>query len=557
MLRLDGERLVVDTRTQRIVFDRGVLVSLARKSDGCEMVGASAEAVPLSLVYSATDVVGLSGNDGDRVVPLRINDHRGEIRFHGWFGDGVLAISEDPATGDVVVEPSGYASRPGLRSVRWSLPGVAPGLKLVAPFFQGVWLDLEDPLVADSNWRWPHMWEAGLAILEGPAGGFWVHCRDTQYRYKRLHVGGPAGARSLGFETDAYGPMSGSLAAGGLAWRINVFDGDWHAPAAVYRDWLSHAWALDEAERPEWLPGLRFAVSWCPSQVAILDALAARLDPGTVLLHCSHWRCDPYDQNYPTYEASEAGAAFIKRAQSMGFRAMPHMNSIDMDPTHVSYAYLRDFQYRSLESRQVQGWTWTGGKILPVPESNAARLEHQPANTMVKIHPGLAMWRSILAENVAAAARRLDLDTVFLDVTLNTWNLHNCLVENQTPTEGMKRLTAQVAAIDGGLAVGGEGRNEITMQDQCFGQAHLFMSWHESIEGLERTGGIDLNEHLFGRLCRSFGYSRLGGADEAEELRMRLHVEHGAIPTVTIRSAEDILKPNRGVAAMLDLARGA
>ena len=102
---------------------------------------------------------------------------------------------------------------------------------------------------------------------------------------------------------------------------------------------------------------------------------------------------------------------------------------------------------------------------------------------MVKIHPGLAMWRSMLARGVKAAADDLALDTVFLDVTLNTWNLHNCLVENQTSTEGIRRLIGEVAALNGGLAVGGEGRNEMTMQFQSFGQVHLFKSWQENCPG--------------------------------------------------------------------------
>jgi hypothetical protein len=37
---------------------------------------------------------------------------------------------------------------------------------------------------------------------------------------------------------------------------------------------------------------------------------------------------------------------------------------------------------------------------------------------------------------------------------------------------------------------------------------------------------------------------------------MNLHLEHEAIPTVTIRSAGEILTPNAAVEAMLERARG-
>jgi len=118
----------------------------------------------------------------------------------------------------------------------------------------------------------------------------------------------------------------------------------------------------------------------------------------------------------------------------------------------------------------------------------------------------------------------------------------------------MKKIIRHVASLGQGLVVGGEGLNEITMQGLSFAQAHLFKSWHSSIEGLERTGGCKLNDFLFGRLCRTFGYSNLGGRNEEQALRMKMHLEHGAIPTVTIRSAKDIESPNPSVKQMLDLA---
>ena len=238
----------------------------------------------------------------------------------------------------------------------------------------------------------------------------------------------------------------------------------------------------------------------------------------------------------------------------MGFRMMPHFNAIDMDPSHPSYAYLRDFQYRGIDKQDLRGWSWHQGRGLGVPESNASRLQNRDKKVMVKIHPGLGMWRFILGQSIHEAARELSLETVFIDVTLVSHNLHNCLVEGMTSTEGMNRLIRHVAGLGHGLVVGGEGLNEITMQGQSFAQAHLFKSWQQSIDGLERTGGCDLNQRLFGRLCRTIGYSGLGGRNDNEDLRMRMHIEHGAIPTVTIRSAEDIDRPNPSVRRMLDLA---
>ena len=88
-------------------------------------------------------------------------------------------------------------------------------------------------------------------------------------------------------------------------------------------------------------------------------------------------------------------------------------------------------------------------------------------------------------------------------------------------------------------------------------QAHLFRSWHANLGDLERLvedGLIPLNERIFGRWCRSCGYSRLSGKTPEEELRMRAHAVQGALPTITISSAEEIRRPNRAVAAVLEQA---
>jgi hypothetical protein len=154
---------------------------------------------------------------------------------------------------------------------------------------------------------------------------------------------------------------------------------------------------------------------------------------------------------------SEKAKAFIKKGMAMGFRMMPHFNSIDMDPSHPAYAYLRDFQYRGIERKDLRGWSWYQGRGLGVPESNASRLNNRDKKVMVKVHPGLSMWRSILGQNILQAARELDLDTVFIDVTLVSHNLHNCFVEATTPTEGMKRVIDHVSKLGKGLVVGGSG----------------------------------------------------------------------------------------------------
>ena len=240
----------------------------------------------------------------------------------------------------------------------------------------------------------------------------------------------------------------------------------------------------------------------------------------------------------------------------MGFHAMPHFNSIDMDPTHPVYPMVQDFQYRDAKTKRLEGWSSYKGQYPGPPNSNRALMRNQDKHVMVKIHPGLGMWRSILAENILRAVRELSLDLVFIDVTLCIWNIRRALVDNMTPVEGMARLIDYVADLGEGLTVGGEGLNEITAQGLSFAQQHLFGVGVPNVtpQDMPRTGGCALNDFLFGGLCKLIGYSHLSGCNEEEVVRMRLHEEHGAIPTITIGTAEQILHPNPAIKDILDRA---
>lgn len=549
-----GSRIKAETATLTAEFDKALLVSLVRKSDNRELVRASARDVQaVYLIYPFAEAVPFGNRDTDLFTPFRINSRKAEFRIEGFDGDGILSISVDPATDDLIVELGLASSRPGIRSCRWLLSGIAPGLELVAPFFQGIKLPLEDPFIHDTFWNWPHRWESPLTILQDENGGFWVHTRDTRFIYKNLQVGLPGNPRSLGFDTDAFGPIDHNLSAGGLAWRINVHEGDWTVPAGRYKAWLADAYGLDKTERPAWMNDVTFSVVWCPPDTDILDALARRIDPRRVLIHISEFKTFIGYGNFPDFTPSEKGREFFRKGLAMGFRIMPHFPALDIDPTHPAYDGIRDFQYRELENRKLVGWTKIGGEG-PLPESHAARVRTPTGSSIMRMHAGLGMWRSILTENILKTVEELGVDSVFLDVTMNTHNVANCFVENRTPTEGMIELEETIAGLGGGLVLGGEGRNEVTMRSQAFGQVHLFKSWFENVPGLEKLVTVPLGEFLYGDWCRAFGYHRLDGATPAGALRLKLQLDQGAVPTITVRSAADIDNPNPAVLEMFEIA---
>jgi hypothetical protein len=355
-------KVYIETQTLSAVIEKGALTSLRSKINQEEFIE-KPDVInfrALQLLYIKNEIVEVNEEKFGKVETYQTSGQRAEIVFHSWDGDGVLLISADAETGDLLIEPSAYSSRPGVLACRWSISGLKPSLELVAPFFQGVKLKLDDPLIKNNRWKWPHFWEAGFAILQSKEGGFWIHTQDNRYRFKALQTGIGTDPFAIGLESEAYGPIDDNLSAGGICWRINTFRGDWHVPAEQYRQWYWQAYDLDSEERKRlpWMNDVKLALSWCPGSPEILDALAQRVPPKKVILHFPNWRTDGYDENYPNYIASESAKAFIRKCRQMGFHVMPHFNSIDMDPSHPVYTQIRDFPYRDVETKQLQGWSW-------------------------------------------------------------------------------------------------------------------------------------------------------------------------------------------------------
>jgi len=544
MIRVSGDQVFAETETLEAKFEKGYLVYLKSKITDEEFVSSSTccEIPALELIYAGNEVFDISEKNYGNIEVFSFSNSYVEIRFNNWNGDGIIAISEDPETHDLLIRPSVYSSRQGVKSCRWNILGIRSDLQVVAPFFQGVKLDFSDKLIRNTRWEWPAMWEAGFVIFQGLKSGFWVHCRDNHYIYKALTIGREEYLNSIGLETQAYGPLDNNLTAGGIEWRINVYEGGWEVPASVYKTWLWKAYDLkkQEEKRKEWFHEVRMAISWCPVDVRILESLSRKVDPRKVIIHLPRWRTDKYDTNYPNYILNSEAIAFIQRGNELGYHIMPHFNSMEVDPLNPVYNYVRDFQFRDVDKKRIVGWMWYKGKAkLELPSSNIQLYKHADKHLMAKIHPGLSMWRHILCERIFKIVAETDIDSVFIDVTLCTFNLHNCLVENITSTEGIKLLIDQVSKLYNGLAVGGEGLNEITMQGLSFAQAHLFNSFHSNADGLERTGGCPLNSFMFSELCKLIGYSRLSGENEDEEIRMKIDESRGVLPTITFPNNRD------------------
>lgn len=549
----DSLTLEVVTPRLKAVFKGAALVSLTSATGRSLLQSAGGAGLGVTVSDAAPTPIGAS--EFAHVQVVKLGERVAHVYIDDDEGDACLKISVDDQD-RLVLEPSAQTIRQGLGAVRLNLAGVAADLKLVAPFFQGCRVDLASPL-AVGYWSWPQMWEAAIVILQGQGEGWSVHCEDRRCLPKGLAVIGES--RTLGLDTQAMGPWSTNAAVGGLAWIIDCHQGDWQAPARQYHAWLREAYSLGRlaALRPSWAGDIRFGVQWCPMNPAILDALEQALPPARVLLHVPGWRADPYDVNYPEYNAAPAGKAFIEQATRRGFRVLPHFNYCAIDPNHPVFPRVLNYTVRDMHNKRLMGWRWKSGTCPPFPQGYGNIARHRDQKVMAYVHGGLSFWRRELTRRIAAAAADVGSCGAFVDQTLCTFNCDNALVENLTTTEGMLALTRDLCELDGRLAIGGEGRNEMNMQYQSFAQAHLYMSWFKNHPNFAELDPVPVCDVLLGDLCRTMGYNAIDGATPESQLRIDVHDKLGAIPSVTISTAAEIAAPNPTVKAMLaKAARG-
>jgi len=76
---------------------------------------------------------------------------------------------------------------------------------------------------------------------------------------------------------------------------------------------------------------------------------------------------------------------------------------------------------------------------------------------------------------------------------------------------------------------------------------------------MKRTGGCPLNAFLFGKLCKTFGYSGLSGRDEVSATAMEVDLSRGVLPTISVpdnpaEAVEFVRNPNKAVRKVFDLA---
>ncbi len=557
MINIIDDIIVIKTKTLIAEMRDGKLTSVKSKITGETYLNDpdSEKRPPLQLVYTGNNRVDIDPNcRNGQIEYLQISETRMDICFHTWNGSGILSLSEDQETGDLIIEPSAFSTMPGVRSVRFDMAGFREDAKLVAPLFQGIMVDMDDPLIRNSRFIYPYKWESPFVALQSPQGGLFVYTKDTSYHFRTLNVGDNGVSNRIGLEAEASGPITNNLSCGSCAWRINVYQGDWMVPVKKYKAVLWSKLNLADRERkmPDWMKEVRLAYSWCPTDRHILSELKRYINPQKVLIHLPRWREGEYDKEYPNYLPSADAIAFIKEATAMGYHVAPHFNAYEIDPTRKEFALVRDFRYRDLETRRGMGWAFDCG-CVPIPEDNCLLSSSQHHNVMAKIHPGHAMWRYLLEKNILDAVNATGTDTIFIDVTHNIFNLDNEYVNNLSCGEGAIRLLKDAESLGNGLCVGGEGLNEIVAQGQFFAQGHVFAPVNGADASTVTVEKVcPINQILYEGVCHIIGYHPHIGDYNAMRKTHELDQARGFIPTLIGVGFEELQSPQGVIKQILD-----
>jgi hypothetical protein len=551
MISLTEKGLLVKSKTTILELDGGRIVSIKDAMTGEEFIDRGrAERVPgLELHHQNGKVSPLGAHSLASQVSYHIlTSSIAEVIFNDWECDVSIRLSIDDANSDILLEPSAWSMQGGIAGICLNVPGIRKDLDIVGPFQQGTRLPIHHPQIQGKRSSWPADWEAAFLVFAGKESGLSVQAWDDHYLFKSVAIGHEHDPCSIGLITLAYGPLENNRCVGNLAWRFSAYQGEWTSPVKRYRDWYWAAYNLEQVTRmrPEWVDEIRLAISWCPTRLDLLDALAERIAPQKVFIHLPNWRPFNYDQDYPTFVPSNEGKAFISKALEMGYHVAPHANNCQMNPDHPFFFQARDFSTRSPNDLRWGGWSWLpveGWGSFGPPQSYSLMPAHKDWNILINVHLAWSPWRRQLTRQVADLIHSLSLDSIFVDVSQLTHNSDNAVLENLTYAEGSIKLICELAELAPGFCVAGEGRNEISTQYLSVTQFHLYNFAHvRAIDGEDVDWVVEstmpVNEILFRGLARGIGYHYGRGINRRAMVEATL--KQGAIPTLILETKDPV-----------------
>lgn len=446
--------------------------------------------------------------------------------------------------GDLRITQQACSAAAGLFGVQWGWV-VTDTCEVLVPGNSGQRLSAEAPL-GRREFDYPIGWEAQFVLVQGKRGGILVFAEDNAQHFKTLSVEHRRGAFRLGFEARCTAPFETLTEASSPAWRMHPYTGNWLVGAGFYRDWAERTFHLTQLadQQPAWVKDIQFVVICGLEDEAFLKALAEQVEPGKTLLYVPGWRRDGYDRNYPDYTAIEGFAEQIQRAHALGFRVMPHVNHFGCTPENPAYQALALYHLTDPFSHQKLYWDW--------PRAT-------PPIKFAYINPAARAWRELFVARMKEFCDQYHPDALHLDQTLCIFNDAQGLVDGLNCMQGNLELHRALRQTLPGVALSGEGLNEITCRYEAFAQRHVYGINHADAEWNNRLIGLahPVSSAVLTPYTTIYGY--LGMANPASVdfyFAFRAAYERwGVIPTLAFPSQESLKQPTPLLETLLQEAR--
>ncbi len=362
-------------------------------------------------------------------------------------------------SGEIAVDQRAECTQPGLIGLQWGL-ALPNDWDVLLPAHSGLRLNKEthfEPL----RLEYPFTWESQFVLLQGRRGGFLIYAQDDARRFKRLFVQHRDGQFWLGFETWCTAPFERVRQESSVRWHIRAYRGTWLVGASLYREWAAKQFGLTKLRQlqPAWVKDIQTVVIGNLDDRAWLEALAKQVNPRQTLLYVPDWRRDGYDRNYPDYTPKADFPAQMRRAKQLGFRVMLHVNYFGVTPENPAYTALKPYHMRDPFSGEYLYWDWQRA---------------DPPIKFAYINPASKAWRRLFVQRMVELYNQLQPDALHLDQTLVIPNDHNGIIDGMNTMQGNIALHRELLQALPGVAISGEGLNEVTFRYESFAQRHVW-----------------------------------------------------------------------------------
>ncbi len=434
--------------------------------------------------YYSTNTEPLAGTDGGASQLSNIKKLDGaKVGLH---------FKMDAASGDLVVFQNAETSAGGLEWAEWKIGYIPLDYNIIVPGGNGEVMTRDSPY-PKKGFFYSLGWDAQLLVIEGAGHGFYVWMDDVAARPKSISVERTSQGWIILCRTINEAPFTGHTQLDRQRWRVNVYEGDWRVPAKRYRDWAQQAFNVKPLDQrhPEWAQDIRVVLTLLRMNHELLEEYAKQLDPKQTLLYLSHWRRQHFDRDAPNYdEFNPEALPFIRRAQALGFHVMLHVNFWGVTPGHPLMEEMGRYQVRDLNGK-------------PMRYSN---LNQKPPLYLNYISPASARWREEFIGRMKKLIQLSGADGIHLDQNFHSHNDMNGRIDGLSFNEGLLRYHEELRAALPGIALGGEGLNELTYRYMDFAQRHVWSIMGGTIDRAALSTAHPISSYLFSPYVRHYGW---------------------------------------------------